>query len=577
MLKDKINFKKAIFPSIDPEKKERDLEKSITLLKSINEISKSLRPQFVGFLLVIAYLTVTISSITDFELLVGEGAKLPLIDTQVPLRFFFIFSPPLILIYHYQVLMQLLILARTAERFVRETHRFGKNRFFDRYSVDSFMLSYSIAGPERGIINYLISIPLVISAIILPPSILLLIQLKFLPYQSEFITWSHRIVIFIDLAILSYLTPLIFNFKATQRWRSKALDRAKKRQFHLTKTKVLIFSLVAPVMIFSWCIALIPLEPWENVVNYATTLGSRQKENEAIDPPMTKWFFFPIGTEGKRLTADNCLDKKELRLLHRSLDLCRRVLVSNTLKAEVHSDLMNYKPEALKQVERLILTGRNFRFANFQNSRLPLANLSENDFQGANFNFADLRFASLSGSNLKQAKFIRANLSGANITGGADRSGNMDYANFESAILTCSTFDADASSKNVTFINAIAAGASFSMRDFSGSNFSGANLLHTDFTAIKIDKNTKFDSANVFAAEILPLEEKKIDPTVASVISTQPSSDKLRAYSDKDDRTWERTFDFAPYKETHVPSCLKKLLRINVKIYPDNLNSSKTP
>jgi hypothetical protein len=52
-----------------------------------------------------------------------------------------------------------------------------------------------------------------------PVLILLLIQFKFLPYHSEWITWSHRALIIADLYLSFVLWNAAFDFRKDITWR----------------------------------------------------------------------------------------------------------------------------------------------------------------------------------------------------------------------------------------------------------------------------------------------------------------------------------------------------------------------
>lgn len=155
---------------------------SADLLKVTNESSKAIRPLFVGFLVVMAYIVVIIAGLQDIDFLIGSGAKLPIIETQVPFKGFFAFTPVLLVVYHFQVLIQLSILGRTAARFRRRIDRIERDKRHLANETDSFMLSYFIAGPEKCVFKVLLIFPLIFTLIIAPPILLAYVQASFIPF-----------------------------------------------------------------------------------------------------------------------------------------------------------------------------------------------------------------------------------------------------------------------------------------------------------------------------------------------------------------------------------------------------------
>lgn len=394
---------------------------AVALLKSVNESSKAVRPLFVGFLAVMAYVVVIVAGIQDVDFLVGLGAKLPIIDTQVPFKAFFAFTPVLLVVYHFQILIQLSILGRTAARFRRRIDRVEKDKSRLALETDSFMLSYFVAGPEKGAFNSLLVIPLIITLIVAPPFLLGYLQAAFLPYQSEPVTWWHRFWLLIDLSLIIYLVPRTFDGTPEFSGVMPAAAKLRCRRKYRGMVRLLISLLVVPLVGFSFFSALIPGEHLENFL-----VGkSNATLNQAIELPLTRLLFFPLGSEQKRKSAENCLDRSEFRFFHRNIDVCRRVIVKHFAKPDKHGDLMSYDPSALPAVEGVTLVSRNLRFANFFSSRLPLANLSESDLRGASFVDADLRFTSFSGANLKDAKFSGALLIGATLNSNISGIGDL--------------------------------------------------------------------------------------------------------------------------------------------------------
>ncbi|MCZ6608901.1 MAG: pentapeptide repeat-containing protein [Alphaproteobacteria bacterium] len=188
---------------------------------------------------------------------------------------------------------------------------------------------------------------------------------------------------------------------------------------------------------------------------------------------------------------------------------------------------------------RLILSGRQFTFANFTRAHLIKANLTGANLSRANFAGADLREADLTGANLSGVYGGLANLSGANLSGAnlsranlsgaslfrADLDGaKLKGANLESADLS----GADLSHAGLTGATLVGAnfrkanlffanlrGADLTRADLDGANLAGALLAEANFKGAKNLKQIQLETAgltgppiNLPKGLIWPLEEK---------------------------------------------------------------------
>ena len=81
------------------------------LLKAVNSASGKAFALWITFLSVGTYLTITIGTTTHLQLLLAGPVKLPLLGVDLPLFAFYGFAPPLFVVLHPHVLMQLYLLA----------------------------------------------------------------------------------------------------------------------------------------------------------------------------------------------------------------------------------------------------------------------------------------------------------------------------------------------------------------------------------------------------------------------------------------------------------------------------------
>src|SRR5262245_12139409 len=84
------------------------------LEKSLNDSAVRVSTIWVSFLVFGLYLVIAAGSVTHLHLLLNEPIKLPVLDVKLPLVGFFYVAPVLFVIFHCYVLIQVLLLSRTA-------------------------------------------------------------------------------------------------------------------------------------------------------------------------------------------------------------------------------------------------------------------------------------------------------------------------------------------------------------------------------------------------------------------------------------------------------------------------------
>src|SRR3954447_25075951 len=84
------------------------------LEKSLNDSATRVSTIWVSFLIFSLYLLTAATTVTDRQLLLAEPVKLPLLNIDLPLWGFFFLAPVLFVVFHVYVLLQVLLLGRTA-------------------------------------------------------------------------------------------------------------------------------------------------------------------------------------------------------------------------------------------------------------------------------------------------------------------------------------------------------------------------------------------------------------------------------------------------------------------------------
>ncbi|MEL6291096.1 MAG: hypothetical protein AAFQ44_04825, partial [Pseudomonadota bacterium] len=177
-----------------------------SLLEAVNRSSDMAHTGWLIFLGVMAYLTIAIAGVTHVDLLLEKSVQLPIFGIEIPQIQFFQFAPVLLVLFHLGIISQLVLLARKTLEFdlavqqletgVRRTHPL-------RLELHNFFFVQGIAGSNRSrIMGAFLHGMSWLTLVVIPVLLLLFIQIKFLPYHSVEVTWSHRIALLVDVAML---------------------------------------------------------------------------------------------------------------------------------------------------------------------------------------------------------------------------------------------------------------------------------------------------------------------------------------------------------------------------------------
>jgi uncharacterized protein YjbI with pentapeptide repeats len=156
---------------------------------------------------------------TNKQLLLADPVKLPALGTEVPLVSFFVLSPIFFVLLHFYVLLQTLLLGRTARAYDDALNRTLKKPeqnaiFRERLANTIFAQIFAGAPHEReGWVGEVLRGISWFTLVGSPILILLTFQFSFLPYHSHEVTWVHRALIFIEIVIVIALTmwPAVIN------------------------------------------------------------------------------------------------------------------------------------------------------------------------------------------------------------------------------------------------------------------------------------------------------------------------------------------------------------------------------
>ncbi len=231
------------------------------LERSLNDSATRVSALWISFLIFGLYLVVAAGTVTHRQLFLADPIKLPVLNIDLPLVGFFFLAPILFAIFHAYVLLQVLLLGRTAAAYNNAVDRAittepGNATMRQRLANTLFAQIFAGSPRERdGWLGILLKVMAWITLAIAPILIVLVFQFKFLPYHSHLVTCTYRRLIPIELALIITLWPLALDETLEMTWR---------KFFKLWLTPIALASLAVYVF-FSLTLFTFPGEPHVNV------------------------------------------------------------------------------------------------------------------------------------------------------------------------------------------------------------------------------------------------------------------------------------------------------------------------
>jgi hypothetical protein len=203
------------------------------LERSLNDSATRISTIWVSYLIFALYLLVATGTATHRQLFLDEPLKMPVLNIDLPLYWFFVLAPVLFVLLHFYVLLQVLLLGRTAAAYNDAVNQAVKSPLHNaslRQRLANTLFAQIFAGSPRereGWLGWLLKAMAWITLALAPICIVLAFQFVFLPYHSHFATWTHRLLVFVELAVAFLLWPLVLD--ARKDFDSNKLRRRVKR------------------------------------------------------------------------------------------------------------------------------------------------------------------------------------------------------------------------------------------------------------------------------------------------------------------------------------------------------------
>jgi uncharacterized protein YjbI with pentapeptide repeats len=282
---------------------------------------------------------------------------------------------------------------------------------------------------------------------------LLVFEIKFLPYHSAVVTWTHRGLIILDVLAVLFLWAGAVNPHDDVKWRSVLRHR---------------YACAISFVLLIVCL-IVTTFPGEWHTKWARHIG----HDDGAQAAECRTFFtaklFPANFDRLVLSGEVFVDDAKLATIEK---------VAAAKKQQPYEGDRTHT-----------FRDRDFRCANFARADLRRAS-----FAGADLSAANLAGASLQGADFNSAQLKRVSFAGTQLQGASLREANLEEANL-----------ADASIEGALLELAGFQGASFDGLELAGIDLSGAHLPGASFRGTKL-QGAKFNGANLTGANLAGAE-----------------------------------------------------------------------
>jgi uncharacterized protein YjbI with pentapeptide repeats len=453
-----------------------------SLLEAVNRSSDTAHTSWLIFLAIMTYFMIAVAGVTHKDLLLETPVSLPMLQVDIPISQFFQFAPVVLVLLHLGLVSQLTLLARETLEFdhaIRLLEATDKRTHPLRLELNNFFFVQAIAGPHRSkVMSTFLHGMSWLTLVVLPVVLLLYIQVVFLPYHDVAITWTHRIALLVDIAMLVSIGLFLMRAEPSFLQALKRTTAAHPLSFFLTVCILIV------VTLFSFFVATIPGEALDKLTQSA--LRGENEEDTDQGQRYVAGYALPFLTFGSEGTL---------------FGIFQRNLNATDVDFVVDKDQTPGEPS-------VSMRGRDFRFAKLDRSDLHQADLTGADLRGASLTGADLRGAWLQCADVTEllltedrvsancttasrADFTRARLEGAHLAGVDLRNAKLEEARLEGAELAYSLLTgANLSSARLEKADLTggvqAIGANFLLAGLQGADMTGAKLHGADFSSASL-------------------------------------------------------------------------------------------
>jgi uncharacterized protein YjbI with pentapeptide repeats len=447
------------------------------LEKSVNDSAVRVSTIWVSFLLFGLYLAVAAGNVTHRQLFLEEAIKLPTLNIDMPLAAFFLLAPLLFAVFHLYVLVQVVLLARTAVAYdaaVTYNLKVASDRALIRQRLANTLFAQILAGSpfeREGVLGLALHAICWGTLVILPAFVLLVFQFKFLPYHSDLMSWAHRILTAFSLVMVVLLWPSVLDGRLNISWK------------HVKRHPCL----------FLWCLLFFLLS--FGALGFPGAAGADwlPRHQNAVDSG-------PIVDGCGQTILAVVFGPHVDRLIVRGEDV-----TDEDRLAKIATSDGSYEGEPMKDFRDRDLSCGTFADGNFSYSDFRGAKMVGVNFQRAYLTGARLQGAQLRGANLQGASLQKANLSGthlqeANLSGARLQSADLTDARLQSALALGTTFS-EARLNNASLENSTLTDAKLDRAVLHEATLTRAQLHRADLRAASLN-NARLNKAMLERADL---------------------------------------------------------------------------
>jgi uncharacterized protein YjbI with pentapeptide repeats len=455
------------------------------LVAALNDSSERAQTLWIKFLTFMAILAVAISRTSHRTLFLESPLQLPPvlnIDISQLGLFAVTYSlvPTIFVVFHFYVLLNLALLARKAKTFedalVRAFPVDGEGRETFRMHIENTLFAQPlVAGrwEREGINAKLLSLVPLITLALAPVALLLMFEIKFLPYHDERITWLHRGLLALDLALVWALWP---GYRSG--WGVRLRPNTGWR---------LVWPGVLSVAALSYAIIVVTF-PDEQI--YVATLwlhGSTDWNRHAGKAPSfdrLDWYALMAPVNTLDLHGEDLIDDAKLKQIiekNESSTGSRRWIATLSLRGR---DLTGVNLDGA-DVRHVDFSGAILNRANLSNAWAEEAFFSNVQLHGALLNGAKLQGASLNRAQLQGASLDGAQLQGASLDGAQLQGAVLEFAHLQGASLSAAFAEAKPHLKHAKFSEPL--GSALLSAEFDGAQLQGASLVGAQLQGASLD------------------------------------------------------------------------------------------
>ena len=422
---------------------------------------------------------------THRQLLLEDPVKLPALNVDLPLVGFFFLTPIVFVVFHSYVLIQVLLLARTAATYNGALDRIVKvssDNTAMRQRLANTLFAQIFAGSPRereGWLGSLLTMMAWLTLAIAPVLVLLVFQFRFLPYHSDMITWTLRLLILLELMGVLVL------------WRA-ARQPDRDLTWRLIFEDWIGWPSALVLAVFSWVLLTFPGEPhaeWTRQLPAGQGVSEGPRECEFESPISAA---FP-GFDRLALSEVDVVDAQKLATMQKGRR--ERIVAPRKYTRSFRGRDLNCADLQVVDLRGVDLSYTKLRGAALLWANLEGADLSSADLRGARAYGATLDDASLTNADLRQASFPFAELRGADLLHAWLQGADLRGAQLQGAILI------GAQGQGANLSNAQLEGATLTETQLQGASLNGAYLQFALLLSVQL-QGADLSGADLTAAHL---------------------------------------------------------------------------